>query len=122
MNDYMLGKNPWQGRRKKALFVCTGGILRSATAAHYAAGEKGWNTRSCGIMDEAVPPIHINLLQWANVIYCAEPQHAQFIRQEFGEEYEEKLKILGIPDDFSYRSPDLLAILAEKLSSEESEP
>lgn len=116
--NYMLGKNPYQGAFKKALFVCTGGILRSATAAHYAANEKGWNTRSCGILDEAVPPVHPNLLQWADVIYCLEPHHADFINGEFGGEYAGKIKVLGIPDNFEYRNTELVSHIADKLRDE----
>lgn len=116
----MLGKNLYQGSRKKALFVCTGGILRSPSAAHFASDAKGWNTRSCGIIPEAIPPMHINLLEWADEIYCLEPCHAQFIRQEYGHDYEQKIRVLNIPDVYEYREPRLLAQLAERLSGARS--
>jgi predicted protein tyrosine phosphatase len=117
MSDYMLGKNPYQGSHKKALFVCTGGILRSATAAHYAAQHKGWNTRSCGIMEEAIPPISRNLLEWADHIFCLEVHHQQFINQLFGDAYNGKITVLGIPDNFAYRDPELVKLLSQRLAT-----
>lgn len=118
MNDYMHGKNPYQGSAKKALFVCTGGILRSPTAAHYAAAVKGWNTRSCGVMSEAIPPVHANLLEWADMIYCLERQHMQFIHQTFGDRYVDKIRVLDIPDNFAYRDRELLSYIAAALKDE----
>lgn len=114
LNQYMLGKNPLQGKDKRVLFVCTGGILRSATGAHWAAKEKGWNTRSCGILDESIPPIHKNLLEWADVIYCMEPEHMDFIRN-MGWHFVTKSTMLEIPDNYRYMDPDLIKIFERRL-------
>lgn len=118
MSNYMLAKNPYQGAYKKALFVCTGGILRSATAAHVAASEKGWNTRSCGIMDESIPPVHPNLLEWADTIYCLEAHHRDFINAEFNGKYAGKITVLGIRDNYEYRNDELKQLVREKLTGE----
>lgn len=115
MSNYILGKNPYQGTAKKALFVCTGGILRSATAAHYAHKNLGWNTRSCGILQEAIPPVHPNLLEWADEIYCLEGHHQQFINHAFGDAYNSKIKVLNIEDSHEYGSKELLRLLSERL-------
>lgn len=112
---YMLGKNPYQGTAPKVLFVCTGGILRSATCAHYAHKTLGWNTRSCGIRDDAIPPVCRNLLEWADRIFCLESEHAVHINQSFDDAYAGKISVLSIDDRYSYNDPYLLAILAEKL-------
>ena len=44
--------NPYQGTDKKLLFVCSAGLLRSATAANLFA-KKGYNTRGCGSAEYA---------------------------------------------------------------------
>src|SRR3990172_4849089 len=107
MNDYMLHKNPYQGNAKKALFVCSGGILRSPTAAHIAAEFYGWNTRSAGTYEDAVPHVTATLCEWADVIYCLEREHAKYLDDEYDAEYELKIVVLGIPDNFLYRDPEL---------------
>lgn len=112
--QYMLGKNSFQGPAKRALFVCTGGILRSATGAHLGA-IRGWNTRSCGIMDEAIPPVHQNLLEWAQEIFCLEQHHANHIEDLFPGAYGHKIQVLGIPDNFAYRDPELVRLISERL-------
>ncbi len=59
-----------EGHYKRVLFVCSGGMLRSATAAQWAATALDWNTRNCGTWSMALPPAHPNLLEWAQVVYC----------------------------------------------------
>lgn len=112
---YMLHMNHNQGVYKKVLFVCTGGILRSATAAHWAAQHKGWNTRSCGILNESVPPISTTLVSWADVIFCLQQEHQDFVYAHYPEEVFRKCAILGIPDHFVYRDPDLINYIATAL-------
>ena len=96
-----------QGAFKRVLFVCSGGMLRSATAAQWAAQALGWNTRNCGTMDCALPPAHRNLIEWAEVIYCMEDRHLQNLLYRFPWA-KEKFVALGIPDVFEYRSPNLI--------------
>jgi predicted protein tyrosine phosphatase len=111
----MLGKNPYQGAAKRVLFVCAGGILRSATAAHWAAQHKGWNTRSCGIYSDAIPPVHENLLEWAQQIFVMESMHKDVIVGAFGEKHGEKIVVLSIPDVYAYRDAQLIARLEKQL-------
>lgn len=99
-----------QGNYKRVLFVCSGGMLRSATAAQWASHAKGWNTRNCGTMDAALPPMHRNLAQWAEKIYCMENHHAEDFKYEFPWAAD-KVEVLNIPDKFHYRHPALLARL-----------
>jgi predicted protein tyrosine phosphatase len=115
LSDYFLYMNPYQGKAKKALFVCTGGILRSPTAAHTAAEFYGWNTRSAGIYEEAVPQVNATLCDWAEVIYCLEREHATYLDDKFDCEYETKVIVLGIPDKFTYRDPELIRLIRLKL-------
>lgn len=115
LSDYFLYMNPYQGKAKKALFVCTGGILRSPTAAHTAAAEYGWNTRSAGIYEEAVPHVTQTLCDWADVIYCLEREHALYLSGKWDDLYDNKTIVLGIPDNFPYRDPELIRLIRLKL-------
>jgi predicted protein tyrosine phosphatase len=86
-------------------------MLRSATAAQWAATALDWNTRSCGTREDcALPPAHANLLEWADVIYCMENHHRDVLATRFPWA-QEKMQVLGIPDVFFYRHPVLLALL-----------
>lgn len=106
--------NPHQGFHHRALFVCSGGILRSATAAHWAAEHLQWNTRSCGIyVNVAVVPLSSILYYWSERIYCMEKKHAEFVKVNYGTQKE--IITLGIPDDFAYRDPILISHIATAL-------
>jgi predicted protein tyrosine phosphatase len=103
-----------QGPYPRVLFVCSGGMLRSATAAHWAAEHKKWNTRSCGTMGQALPPVHQNLVEWAQRIYCMAYEHADVIEGYYPwARY--KIVVLEIPDWYEYRDPKLIKILEQKL-------
>jgi predicted protein tyrosine phosphatase len=116
--EYMLSKNPYQGKYRKALFVCSGGILRSPTAAHWAAEHKGWNTRSCGTLPLAVPQVNPTLVDWADVIYCLTTTHYLFMVDTWGEQVRSKLRVMEINDDYEYRDPELIRLIEEALSDE----
>lgn len=106
-----------QGDYKRVLFVCTGGMLRSATAAQYLAAVANWNTRNAGTMEGALPTVNEYLVQWAEVIYCMEDHHAEYVKQNF-EWAKDKVRVLGIRDMFPYRDPELVEILSQKFAKE----
>jgi predicted protein tyrosine phosphatase len=99
-----------QGTHKRALFVCSGGMLRSATCAHMMAAVADWNTRNCGTMSSALPPMHGNLMEWAETIYCMERHHAEAVAAEFPWA-QNKIVVMGIPDRFPYRDPELINLI-----------
>lgn len=107
--------NPYQGSYHKALFVCSAGVLRSPTAAHWAAEHKGWNTRSCGIYQQSVPQISQVLIDWADRIYCMQDRHRDHIERIYGDEPCDKTVVLDIPDNFSYRQPELVELVSIRL-------
>ncbi len=106
-----------QGAYKRALFVCSGGMLRSATAAQWASATLEWNTRNCGTMTAALPPAHENLLAWAEVIYCMEDHHQVDLAHRFPWA-REKMQVLSIPDVFCYRDPALVATLEDRFATD----
>ena len=116
--------NPYQGKDKRLLFVCSAGLLRSATGANLFA-KKGYNTRSCGSEDYALTPISVNLITWAHRIYFMKRMNYEDTKAKFRDAGNgvvlEKLKdmtitnILDIPDSFGYNDPKLIKLLEEKV-------
>jgi predicted protein tyrosine phosphatase len=134
--EYLKGKhnqlanirNPYQGEYKRVLFVCSAGLLRSATAAHtFSAAPYNWNTRTAGVSVEyALNPVTEALLTWADKVYCMEWEHHTDLKRIFGEIFDDLLEsrgenfieVLQIPDVFPYRAP----MLVEKLIKAVGDP
>ncbi len=107
--QFMQSKSPWdnhyQGQDKRVLFVCTAGILRSATAARIYASK--YNTRACGSAYYALIPISSDLILWANEIVFADLEN----KEEAESTYElpsDKIKVLNIPDQYPYMDDRLI--------------
>ena len=103
--------NPYQGDDKKVLFVCSAGILRSATAARMYA--RKYNTRAAGTEEYALIPLTHELILWADEIvfvtfenYWTAQTNFPAIRQD--SDLGHKVKVLDIPDDFNHMSPALV--------------
>jgi len=100
--------NPYQGRDKKVLFVCSAGILRSATAARIYAHKH--NTRAAGSEDYALVKLTPDLLLWADEIVFVNDYNYQGAKTKFNlDELGEKVKVLNIPDDYEHMHPELIA-------------
>ena len=106
---YGVVSNPYQGSDKKVLFVCSMGILRSATAARLYASK--YNTRCAGTWDDALIPLSPILLAWADEIVFVNKENYESAVKKFGEEVfkETPTKVLAIPDSHSHMSPELVA-------------
>lgn len=121
-NRIGVAQNSYQNVHPKVLFVCSAGILRSATASHvFSAEPYNWNTRSAGsVLEYALNPVTEALLLWADEIYLMEPIHLQYLETIFPEDilssYRPKIKVLNVPDDFTYREPELIKILIEQVT------
>lgn len=119
--------NPYQNQDqyKRVLFVCSAGLLRSATAAHvFSAEPYNWNTRTAGIgIEYALNPVTEALLMWADQVYCMEPEHLEDLKNVFGDSFiklvnyrgDNFVKVLNIPDNFDYRNPELIQLLKERV-------
>lgn len=105
-----------QGTYPRALFVCSGGMLRSATAAHLFASERKWNTRCAGTLHQAIQPLHRNTCEWAEYIFCMESHHAEHV-QVFAPSEAHKIRTLNIPDYFDYRNPELERLLRQAVDA-----
>lgn len=106
--------NPFQGKDKKVLFVCSMGILRSATAARIY-GRK-YNTRGAGTWTEhALVPLSQTLLDWADEIVFVNDHNWQQAKEKFGYgEWREKSKVLDIPDHYEHMHPELIKAFEEQ--------
>ncbi len=100
--------NPYQGTDKKVLFVCSMGILRSATGARLYA--KKYNTRSCGSWDDALIPLSPILIAWANEIVFVNKENYKNAVDKYGDEVfkETPTKVLDIPDQHPHMHPALI--------------
>ena len=108
--------NPYQGSDKRVLFVCSVGMLRSATAARIYA--KKYNTRAAGSDQvEALIPVSDALIAWADEIVFVN----QHNRDEVDKTYEletiglqKKIVVLDIPDVYEHMHPELIKAFKEQ--------
>jgi predicted protein tyrosine phosphatase len=103
-------KNQYQGRFKRVLCICSAGLLRSPTAAVVLSQEPfNYNTRAAGVDgDYALFPLDSVHLHWADEVVCMEAHHEVVIRS-LG--YDGKVIVLGIPDKYAYRDPELMKLI-----------
>lgn len=106
--------NPYQGTDKKVLFVCSMGILRSATGARLYADK--YNTRSAGTWDEALIPLTPILIAWANEIVFVNKTNFESAKAKYGEEafLETPTRVLDIPDSFPHMHEKLIDAFHEQ--------
>ena len=110
-------KNPYQGTDKKVLFVCSMGILRSATGSRIY-GHK-YNTRSAGTWAEALIPLSNQLMAWADEIVFVNSHNYEQVKQFMAEEFVDidkdfNIKVLDIPDSYPHMHPKLIKAFEEQ--------
>ena len=108
--------NPYQGKAKKVLCVCSAGLLRSPTAANVLHREFGYNTRSAGVSsDYALVQVDEVLLSWADEVVCMESWQAQEVLGMIEElDIEQQVIALNVPDRFEFMNEELQAIIKEQ--------
>jgi predicted protein tyrosine phosphatase len=106
-------RNPFQGTDKKVLFVCSMGILRSATGARLYAGK--YNTRSAGSWDDALIPLTTTLLAWADeIVFMNKSNYDNYLGKFVYEQPHAKIKVLNIPDNYPHMDPELIKAFEEQ--------
>lgn len=103
-------KNPYQGKARRVLCVCSAGLLRSPTAAIVLQREYGHNTRSCGCSDYALIPLDEVLLEWADEILIMNA----YMISSIDKKYHNKVACLHIPDIFEYMNEELQQLIKDK--------
>lgn len=104
--------NPYQGRDKKVLFICSAGILRSATAARIYADK--YNTRCAGSAEYALIPVSANLIVWADEIVFVNKENYDQVKINFPAIDEKNIILLDIPDQYEHMNPDLIRVFKEQ--------
>lgn len=105
--------NHYQGRDKRVLFVCSAGLLRSATAARIYAGK--YNTRAAGIAEYALIPVTPELLLWADEVVFVNGYNAQQVYQKFDMDTFDCVTVeLDISDDYEHMHPELIKAFKEQ--------
>lgn len=112
--------NECQGSARRVLFVCSAGMLRSATAAK-VGNSMGFNTRACGSENYALIPLSVNLISWADVIYFVNSYNFVSAKHTFFEDYDtksmldDKSTVWDIEDIYNYDDPQLVRIITKLL-------
>ena len=119
--------NPYQGKDKRVLSLCSASILRSPSCAVVLNSKYGYNTRAAGVSDYAVIPVSTALLEWAAEIVCVEQEvEIQLMNdiqllvnqglwvEEDIDEIRQKTITLDIPDIYEYMNPTLQRIIIEQ--------
>ncbi|MDX0174518.1 protein tyrosine phosphatase [Sinorhizobium meliloti] len=102
----------------KVLFVCTANRLRSPTAEAVFAGHPGLEVRSGGLDGACPRPLTDELVAWADRLFVMEQRHREKIRKRFRQALGDKpIVVLGIPDDYEFMQPELVALLKERVPS-----
>ena len=115
--NYNVWNNPYQGKDRKVLFVCSAGILRSATCARIYAAE--YNTRAAGSEHYALIPVTKELIAWAQTIVFVKKDNADSVAKRFDleslAEAGKEIITLNIPDQYEHMDPWLIRIIREQL-------
>jgi predicted protein tyrosine phosphatase len=101
---------------KKVLFVCTGNLDRSPTAAMLLAEMCApmWVT-SAGTESWAKNQVSLELIEEADVICVMEDAHRRFIHERFGDSHAQKVVVLDVPDNYVCFEAKLVHLLKPKL-------
>ena len=109
--------NRYQGKYKRVLAVCSGGLLRSPTIAHTLAAEPyNYNTRSVGIdLDYALNILDQVLLEWADEIVCADSEHEIEVKNRLMDiGLTKPIVNLKLPDVYPYRDRKLVHLIKKR--------
>ena len=113
--------NACQGAYPRALFVCSAGMLRSATAAVIGA-KLGLNTRACGSENYALIPLSTNLILWAQKIYFVNEYNYRSALETFQDDecllmdIKYKAVVWDIEDIYNYMDPKLQETITDLLT------
>ena len=98
------------------LFVCSRNRLRSPTAEHVFAETPGCETDSAGLDHDAVQPLDAEQVRWADVIFVMESFHLAKLKRRHASALKGKRVVrLGIPDNYDYMDPELVALLESRV-------
>ena len=103
----------------RVLTVCSGGVLRSPTAATLLTQLYNFNCRSCGTEDYALIRPSSELVYWADEIIVAEYYHQGEVENVMNNCYLDDeprplIRVLEIQDDYDYMDGELQQLMRAK--------
>jgi predicted protein tyrosine phosphatase len=123
-NRRFVATNNLQGSHKKVLCVCSGGVLRSPTAAWVLSRDPyNFNTRAVGTsQDFALIPLDLAQIAWADEIVVFDDMHEATVVDLMHHLVENEsrganpfnykpIHNFDIEDDFEYRDPILVKVI-----------
>ena len=102
-------RNPYQGPDKRVVFVCSMGILRSATAARLYAHKH--NTRAAGTDSDALVQLSPTLVAWADEIVFVNDYNYQKFKHSMDDWdlfNSLNIRVLDIPDVYEHMHPKMV--------------
>lgn len=94
------------------LFICTENRLRSATAEAVFNDYSGFEAIGAGTNSDAVTVVSGDLIEWADIVFVMEAVHRNKVSKKFRPLLKNKrVIVLGIPDEYDYMDPSLVALL-----------
>lgn len=103
--------------KKKLLFICTANQQRSPTAEVLFKNSRNYEAKSAGIHPLAEKLITSQAIKWAEIIFCMEDLHKNYILENFPEAKNKRIIVLNIPDIYYKNDPQLIKILKQKLKN-----
>lgn len=101
---------------RNALFICSGNRLRSPTAEAVFATWPDVETDSAGLDNDAIVRLSPEQIEWADLIFVMEASHRNRLGRQFGRYLKGKrVVVLGIPDDYAFMAPELVALLNSRV-------
>lgn len=104
---------------KNLLFICSKNQWRSPTAERVFGNHPGIAVRSAGTSERARRTVRRSDITWAHVIYVMEEKHKKQLCQRFrAHTAGMNIRVLDIPDDYTFMDPELISLLKSSLSGE----
>jgi predicted protein tyrosine phosphatase len=104
--------------RLNVLFVCSRNRWRSPTAEQVWRRHPAISVRSAGTSAQARHRVTEQDIGWADVIVVMEATHKTRLVGDFGDLVRTKpVHVLGIPDDYRYMDPELVAELERSVGA-----
>lgn len=119
MNRIHNSRNPFQGKFRKTLTVCSAGLLRSPTTAFVLSlPPYNRNVRACGSYPNfALVPIDDALIAWADEIVFVAQDNFEGVTK-FGAKHDlggKQVYVLDLPDIYQFRDPTLIGVIKQQL-------
>lgn len=105
-------------RALRVLFVCALNQWRSPTAEHLYRNDARLQVRSAGVRADARRRVSQPDLDWADVVFVMDREQKRWIQEHFRSHPLPDIRVLDVPDEFTYLDPRLQAALRAAIDPE----